>query len=583
MRYPKAVLCLLLFVTASAFSQQPDRTGKADFERGIQLISEEKFEEALIAFREAARRSPNEPSSHANIGKLHLVLNRPSAAVSPLRTAVRLAPDEATFRIDLCRALSLTKDHDAAISECETAVKLDQNSELAHSALFVARQQAGRPTAELLRTVDLALGLLRDSEVLLVLAADQYFLAGDYLYAQELLERLVTLRPQHPAYHGRLAEAYLRSGRDADALASARRALSIAPDDSFGNFAMGLLFYELGQHHEAIEAFSKVRSTEQRLSWATYYRAVSLSRIGRRQEAVTVLEDLAQRNPDEFQYHYELGNILTNLSRYEDAAIPLFRAVELQPDSMPANSSLGLALFESARYEEALRYLDKAQALEPANEIVAMFIRVTRARSSRVPQIDDMKRFAAENPTDVEVRRSLVEVLSYARRADEAAVYAKQLYELDPRDPELFVRIGVGYSTAGLHDEAKQAFEHSLSISDNPAAHLNLGALYLKSGEPERAFASFERVIAVKPDAADVMFMYGIHLANHGKRREALDILKRSIALKPANGGAIFNAGVLSEKLGEHQAALQYLDMLRPLDGRLAGILERCIKLRILR
>jgi hypothetical protein len=37
-----------------------------------------------------------------------------------------------------------------------------------------------------------------------------------------------------------------------------------------------------------------------------------------------------------------------------------------------------------------------------------MFIRVTRARSSRVPQIDDMKRFAAENPTDVEVRRSLV-------------------------------------------------------------------------------------------------------------------------------------------------------------------------------
>jgi tetratricopeptide (TPR) repeat protein len=93
--------------------------------------------------------------------------------------------------------------------------------------------------------------------MLLVLAADQYFLAGNYLYALELLERLVSIDPRQPAYHGRLAEAYLRTGRDADALASARRALSIAPDNSFGNFAMGRIFYELGQHHEAIEAFSQ--------------------------------------------------------------------------------------------------------------------------------------------------------------------------------------------------------------------------------------------------------------------------------------------------------------------------------------
>src|SRR5690606_3442933 len=203
------------------------------------------------------------------------------------------------------------------------------------------------------------------------------------------------------------------------ALASARRALSIAPDDSFGNFAMGLLLYELGQHLEAAEAFSKVRSTERRLMLAEYYRAVSLSRIGRRTEAVTILEDIAGRYPDEFQIHYELGSILNNLSRYEDAALPLFRAVELRPDSIAAHSSLGLALFEGARYEEALRYLSKAQEMDPGNEIIAMFLRVTRSRSARVPQIDDMKRFADANPEHVDIRRSLVEILSFARRADE--------------------------------------------------------------------------------------------------------------------------------------------------------------------
>ena len=583
MRYLITALCLLLFLTLFAFSQEPGPPGQAHFDRGISLIREEKFEEAIEAFRAAERLNPKEPAIPANIGKLYLRLGRHADAIAPLRKAAGLAPSIPSMHVDLCHALSMTNDHDEAIKECEKAIELDPQSDGAHSALFIARQKAGRPTDELLRTIDVALGLLRDSEILLVLGSDQYFLRGDYLYAQELLERLVTLQPQQPAYHGRLAEVYLRLGRDADALASARRALTLAPDSSFGNYAMGLLFFELGQHHEAIEAFAKVRSTEQRLSWANYYRAVSLSRIGRRTEAVTVLEGVAQRFPDEFEFHFELGTILNNLSRYEDAAAPLFRAVELKPDNLAANTTLGLALFEGARYEEGLRYLAKAAEIEPSNEIVAMFTRVARSRSTRVPLIDDMKRYAAANPADIDVRRSLVEILSYARRPDEAKVYAKQIYELNPRDPAIFQRIGVGLQTAGLYDEAKRAYEHSLSISDNFGAHLNLAGLYISLGEPDRAFASFERALAIKVDAPDTMLLYGIHLKDHGKRREALEILKRSIALKPANGAAIYNAGILSEKLGEHDAALQYLAMLRPIDPRLARTLERCINLRILR
>ncbi len=583
MRFPISALYLLLFASLTVFAQDPDTPGKADFDLGMRLVGEEKFEEAIKAFRAAERLSPKEAAIPANIGQVYLRLGRPADAVAPLKRAVSLAPELPPIRVELCRALSMIKEHGDAIRECEKAVELDPQWDRAHSALFIARQTAGRPTEELLRTLDIALGLLRDSEILLVLGADEYFYNGNYLYAQELLERLTSLYPDVPGYHGRLAELYLRTGRDTDALASARKALSLASDSSFGNFAMGLIFHELGQHHDAIEAFSKVTSTEQRLSWANYYRALSLSRIGRREEAANVLQDLAAQNLGVFQFHYELGGILTKLSRYEDAVVPLFRAVELQPDNLAANSSLGLALFEGARYEEALRYLAKAQEIQPSNETVAMFIGVARARSTRVPQIDDMKRFAAQNPTHVDIRRSLIEVLSYARRADEAAVYAKELYELDPRDPEIFIRIGVGFYTAGLYDEAKRAYEHSLSIVDNPSAHLNLALVYINRGDPEKAFASFERVLAMKPDAAEIMFLYATYLQNYGKRREALDILKRSIAIKPANAPAIYDAGILSERLGEHDAALRYLDSLRPLDPRLANFLERTINLRVLR
>jgi tetratricopeptide (TPR) repeat protein len=255
----------------------------------------------------------------------------------------------------------------------------------------------------------------------------------------------------------------------------------------------------------------------------------------------------------------------------------------MRPEDLQSNATLGLALFESAQYEPALRYLNKALETAPGNEIVSMFIRVTRTRQQQVPLIDDMKRYAAANPTEVQVRLSLVQLLAYARRIDEADAYARQLYELNPRDTDVFQRIGVSYGTAGNHSEARRAYEHSLSIKENAAAHLGLTAIYANLGDPDRASASFERVLALKPDSPDIMLLYGRHLMNHGKRREALEVFKRSIALKPANGAAIYNAGILSEKLGEHDAALHYLDMLRPIDPRLARTLERCIALRILR
>jgi Flp pilus assembly protein TadD len=161
MRYPIAALCLLLFVSFAVSAQDTAPPGQEHFDRGIGLIRDERFEEAIEAFRAAERLSPKEPAIPANIGQIYLRLGRPSDAIAPLRKAVTLEPSAPPFRIELCRALSLIKDHDAAIKECEKAVELDPQWDRAHSALFIARQAAGRPTEELLRTIDFALGLHR--------------------------------------------------------------------------------------------------------------------------------------------------------------------------------------------------------------------------------------------------------------------------------------------------------------------------------------------------------------------------------------------------------------------------------------
>jgi tetratricopeptide (TPR) repeat protein len=77
------------------------------------------------------------------------------------------------------------------------------------------------------------------------------------------------------------------------------------------------------------------------------------------------------------------------------------------------------------------------------------------------------------------------------------------------------------------------------------------------------------------------MFFYANMLRDHGKRQEALDMYKRSLALNAVNGPALFNAAVLSAKLGDMTSAQQYLTGLKSIDPQLARKVERYFTLRL--
>jgi hypothetical protein len=56
---------------------------------------------------------------------------------------------------------------------------------------------------------------------------------------------------------------------------------------------------------------------------------------------------------------------------------------------------------------------------------------------------------------------------------------------------------------------------------------------------------------------------------------------KRTLSMMALNGPALFNAAVLSAKLGEPVAAQSYVEPLRAADPKLAKTLERILRLRM--
>ncbi|HEX8398226.1 MAG TPA: tetratricopeptide repeat protein [Pyrinomonadaceae bacterium] len=567
---------LLLFgFIAEAAAQTP--TAKDYFDQGLRLIKEQKLAEALAAFQKSAQLDPKQPAAQAAVGSTLLEMKRESEAVAAFREAVRLAPSQSAYRVGFCQSLSLTKNHPEAITQCEEAVRLDGNSLEPQAALASAFRAAGHSNSALTVT-NKALEQFPENEMLLNLAAEINSESKNIARATEIYEKLARLRPNSALYQIKLAAHYPHLLRDADAVAAARRAIELEKHP-LAYYFLGVLYSDLGQSEEAAEALRQAVALDDKFAEAFYYLGISERRRGKTENAIAALRQAVRLAPDNFDFNKELGSTLIDNAQYDEAAAPLKKASSLRPKDLEAKAGLGLALFESGKYEEGISVLMDADRLQPGNPVVNMFLNVSRARQQGFAQIEEMKRYAKENPQDVKVRVQLLQILGYAKRLPEAEQYIAEALQMKPKDVDLYGHIGVVYMSAGKLDKAFEIFQKSLAVQPNPTAYLNLAGYYAKRGQIEEAVKAYDKVLELKPDSPNVMKLYADLLRDSGKQRAALDMYKRSLAMLPTNAPALFSAGVLSAKLGDFEAARQYLETLKSIDPQLTKTLSRFLKL----
>jgi len=95
-------------------------------------------------------------------------------------------------------------------------------------------------------------------------------------------------------------------------------------------------------------------------------------RVGRVDDAVTVMERAVEIAPTDADALNVLGYTLTNRTRRHDEAYRLIRlALELDPDNAPIMDSMGWVLFRMGRLDEARSYLELALSKLDDPEMIA--------------------------------------------------------------------------------------------------------------------------------------------------------------------------------------------------------------------
>jgi tetratricopeptide (TPR) repeat protein len=261
---------------------------------GNVLQIRKRLDESIREYRTAIALDPKYAPAHNGLGNALRQTNQLDAAIREHRTAIELAPKSAAFHYNLGNTLRDTNQLDEAIRAYRTAIALDPKLARAHNNLGVTLRQTNK-LDEAVREYRMAIALEPKNAP----AHDNLGIAmRDMNRIDEAIREFrtaVELDPKFAAAHGALGNALAQQSKFGDALAEYREAIRFQPDNSLNYNDLAWLL--------ATCADSRVRDPEQAVASAkravqlapqvgTYSNTlgIALYRAGQFAEAIPALE-----------------------------------------------------------------------------------------------------------------------------------------------------------------------------------------------------------------------------------------------------------------------------------------------------
>jgi tetratricopeptide (TPR) repeat protein len=181
----------------------------------------------------------------------------------------------------------------------------------------------------------------------------------------EAVEWYRAARALRPELGLNLADALLRSGRDAEGLGLFQQMVEQTPDNPFFHLARGNALYDKRDLGGAIACYRRALDLDPRYAQAHCNLGNALHNKGDREGAVAAYHRAIAIDPKLALAHYNLGIALKARGLLDDAIREYRRAIELDPKLAKAHCNLGNALYDKGDLEGAVAASRRAIAIDP--------------------------------------------------------------------------------------------------------------------------------------------------------------------------------------------------------------------------
>ncbi len=429
------------------------------------------------------------------------------------KQAVNLDPTNAQWRFNHALALSSLGELQAEESELAKALQLDPTSAEAHNQLGLCFQSENQSAA-----------------------------------AEEQFKKALELNPAYAEAENNLGVLYAKAKKNAIAIQMFQRAILFDPQYTQAFLNLGVVFTDEGNLYEASVQFQKAIEVSPDLPDA--YSALAEVRVkeGHVDQAIPLFQKGVSLEPDSASAHLNLGVALADSWDVETALQQFTKAEELDPKSVDAHYHKGSVLAKLDRLDEARQELELTCQLAPNSPSAAFTLAlVDRKQGDLGHSTLLLQKVVLLSPNYPKAQSTLARNLSDLGRPLEAVEHWRLALKVDPSDPDALYRLGqalaksnpsesemylnrvndlqksdqlidriktlgnVGIKAASTQDwgKAVSAYDEAIRLCGecqlSGALHKNLGLIYGRKGETQKAQLELREALKLNPKDPDVL------------------------------------------------------------------------------
>ncbi len=500
---------------------------------------------------------PNTPGVFLNRALLLEEDGDYSEAIHRLTSYLAVVPND---HLALARRSHLYRqlgDYPHALEDAQACVAMrsdDPESHFAEALAHVTLEQGTEALAACDRCLTLKASFLPALRLKVDLLAD----LGFHVQAETALAALESFEPHAP--HTALLRARLAAerGEYAVALEWIGSYLDDYPDEPYGYYRRGMIYYQMANYSTALEDFQQYARLAPRALEAYEQQFLCHLALEQYPQAAAVGKLAIELQPQSYRLHYNLAFAELLCGRQPQAKMGFHTALDLAVENEELVMRIHQALTEHASAAERLEWFGAAVARHGAESIMLKGLYADVLLDSGQPE--DALRLAHE-VLDEDFQRPFayllgIKALCLLNRYDEALAMADAGVETLPQDARLRLGRALVLRDSDRPDEALRDLDTAWRLlPGDPEVLVQQGLTYASMGRLGNAVKLLRQAVQLDPQNVDTCFWLGFFQLHRRRWREALATAERLLALMPDAAAGILIRGAALRGLRRHAGA----------------------------
>ena len=193
------------------------------------------------------------------------------------------------------------------------------------------------------------------------------FMKQDYAGAAKEFKKSIALSP-YSDYSNQafeyLADAYIKQGKESDAIATYKQSLKMNPANDFAHLSLGNIYFKNSRFQEAEAEYSLAVRLDPASASNRFALGMAYLATDKNSQAVAQFKRVIQITPRDANGYDALGQAYRKLGQYDDAVMQFKKAITLDKKNADAYLDLGYTYADKKKFDDAQQQVNLLKGID---------------------------------------------------------------------------------------------------------------------------------------------------------------------------------------------------------------------------